>query len=352
MDPRLKKILGYAILAPSGDNCQPWRFTVDGLKVELFNDSGRDSSLYNLGQRASLVAHGAFLENLLIAAPSEGLKCQVELFPRAGDPNHIASLAFTESQAQKSPLLDAMNKRHTNRERYAPVRISDSQLRSWKSLPEIPGQNIWISTRANQIAALAQRLACNDRLVFEVPELHRFLFEQIRWTDVEAQRSGDGLDIKTLGLGAADRIAFKLFQNRRIVSTLNRAGLSKIIEFKAKNLLKTASAMAAIGLPGTAPQDYIDGGRLWQRLLLQLARENLTAQPVAGLAFLVQSAYAGELAEILPAAQNNFLRQLRKELLKLTGMQDQTVILAMFRIGKGPNVTRSLRRPLESFFKR
>ena len=70
MDPRIKTVLEYAIMAPSGDNCQPWKFSVEEMHVKLFNDPDRDHSLYNLDQRASLVAHGAFLENLRLAALS------------------------------------------------------------------------------------------------------------------------------------------------------------------------------------------------------------------------------------------------------------------------------------------
>jgi nitroreductase len=57
------KIVEAGTWAPSGDNCQPWRFTWNGQKLLLFNVSERDTSLYNSSQRASFIAHGAVLEN-------------------------------------------------------------------------------------------------------------------------------------------------------------------------------------------------------------------------------------------------------------------------------------------------
>ncbi|HED00536.1 MAG TPA: molybdopterin biosynthesis protein MoeY, partial [Proteobacteria bacterium] len=45
------KIVESGIWAPSGDNCQPWRFTWNGQKLLLFNVPKRDTSLYNSSQR-------------------------------------------------------------------------------------------------------------------------------------------------------------------------------------------------------------------------------------------------------------------------------------------------------------
>lgn len=61
----IKKILEAAVQAPSGDNSQPWRFEIrdrDG-EIRIFNIPERDKSLYNYGQMASCVAHGALIEN-------------------------------------------------------------------------------------------------------------------------------------------------------------------------------------------------------------------------------------------------------------------------------------------------
>ena len=295
MDPRIKTILEYAIMAPSGDNCQPWKFVVDGLKVNLYNDPLKDTSLYNLQQRAALIAHGAALQNIDLAAHSVGLKPEIQFFPEPEDDNHIASIIFSECTETKHPLLRAIPNRHTNRESYTPVNISDTQKNNWQTIADQSGQNIWITTDPTEKKQLAGLLSYNDRLVFEVPELHQFLFEQIRWTDTTASKTGDGLDIKTLGLNSMDQFAFKFLKNWRVVSVLNKVGFTKIIEFKGKQLLQTASAIAVLTIPETKAQDYVQGGQLWQRFMLQLSSEGLTTQPIAGLAVLLQSGYEGKL---------------------------------------------------------
>ncbi len=349
MNPHIQTILQYAVMAPSGDNCQPWKFVVKGLQVELHNDPDRDTSLYNLKQRASLIAHGALLENIRIAGPAVGLHPSFQFFPDPTNPQHIATIRFAEGAMEASPLYAAIPARQTNRESYQPVKISDSQVAGWRALPDISGHRLWIGRDPKQISALAGLLSLNDRLVFEVPELHRFLFEQIRWTDAEAAETGDGLDIKTLGLNAMDRLAFRFLKNGWLVAALNKVGFSRIIQLKAKQLLKSASAIAVVVMPGTTAKDYVQGGQLWQRFLLQLASEGLTAQPIAGLACLMQSATEGVLEGRVTAQQKKLLLETKKALLRDAGARDADVILVMFRVGWGAEVVRALRRRVEEF---
>jgi len=350
MDTRVKQVLEYAIMAPSGDNCQPWRFHVDNLYVELFNDPQKDSSLYNLKQRASLIALGAALENMKIAAPSVGLNPKISLLPNTARKNHIASISFSECKPHQPSLLEEIPKRHTNREKYSQTEISQLQVDSWKKLVKSDSNTAYIATSRKEIKKLSSQISYNDRLVFEVEDLHRFLFEQIRWTQEEAESTKDGLDIETLGLNQLDKFAFGFLKNWKLVSILNQIGFSSIIQQKAKKTSRSSSAMAIIGIPGTDYENYIKGGMTWQRFLLQLSKEGLTAQPVAGLACLMQNNVEGLLNSKITDQQKNKLSQIREALFKLTEINNKSSILVIFRIGCGKKVTRSLRKPIESFF--
>src|SRR5262249_45779180 len=53
-----------AILAPSGGNCQPWRWLSHDGTLYLFHDRARSHSLLDFQGTASLVALGAAAENL------------------------------------------------------------------------------------------------------------------------------------------------------------------------------------------------------------------------------------------------------------------------------------------------
>src|SRR4051812_25133672 len=59
-------LISAAILAPSGDNTQPWRFEIDeaASAITICVDKERDLSPMNAGQHMSHVACGATLENI------------------------------------------------------------------------------------------------------------------------------------------------------------------------------------------------------------------------------------------------------------------------------------------------
>ncbi|MEW6327824.1 MAG: nitroreductase family protein [Thermodesulfobacteriota bacterium] len=104
----ISKIVEAGTWAPSGDNCQPWRFKWNGQKLFLFNVPERDTSLYNSRQRASFIAHGAVLENMDIAACSHGYLMRPVLFPEGEDNPLIATIEFRESPRKDDSLLSAV----------------------------------------------------------------------------------------------------------------------------------------------------------------------------------------------------------------------------------------------------
>ena len=68
MEETIRKILEESVYAPSGENCQPWKFAVDGSSIHIFNVPEADTSLYNFEQKGSYVAHGALIETIVIVA--------------------------------------------------------------------------------------------------------------------------------------------------------------------------------------------------------------------------------------------------------------------------------------------
>ena len=68
MEETIKKIINYAVWAPSGDNSQPWKFSLKGNQVSIFNLPEKDNPFLNFEQKGSYIAHGSLLENMNIIA--------------------------------------------------------------------------------------------------------------------------------------------------------------------------------------------------------------------------------------------------------------------------------------------
>ena len=177
MQDKIREVLRLGTLAPSGDNSQPWRFVMRGTEVDLFNVPSRDTSLYNYRQRASLLGHGALVENVAISARALGLGVSVTLFPDASQPDWVCRFAFTPSEPAEEPLFAAIPARITHRGSYVGTPLTPAQVESLKAAAAVvPGTALHLVTGPEERAALAHLLRWNERVVFENPHLHRFLF--------------------------------------------------------------------------------------------------------------------------------------------------------------------------------
>ncbi|MBI3305344.1 nitroreductase family protein, partial [Candidatus Parcubacteria bacterium] len=114
----VRRILQAAVQAPSGDNSQPWQFRIDGSQVRALNVLGGDATLYNFRERGSLVAHGAVIENITIAAPVFGWQARASVFPEGQHSPCTATISFSPTRRIEHPLYPYLAERVTNRKPY------------------------------------------------------------------------------------------------------------------------------------------------------------------------------------------------------------------------------------------
>lgn len=344
---KFRNLLEAAICAPSGDNCQPWKFEVQGDTVRIINLPERDTSLFNFRQRASFIAHGALLENLLLAASAGGYAADVTLFPSGSDPDLIATVNFSQASAQVSPLFDAIKSRCTNRRRYDSSPLADVERKALEAVAEGSGGRLILTGTADEKAFLAGIVALNDRLVFENENLHAFLFDHIRWNDHEARETRDGLDIKTLDLAPPDSMAFPLLKSWPLVKFLNTFGISRIVAGNARKLALSSSALGLILVPGSEAIEYINAGRLMERVWLEATRIGLSFQLMTGITFLMQKMFDGDTAGLL-ASHAALIADARKRVVERFDVGAETIAV-MFRVGRSSQPSaRSLRLPIDS----
>jgi hypothetical protein len=344
---KYQKIIEAAICAPSGDNCQPWNFTIENGRIHLFNLPDKDTSLFNFQQRASLVAHGAVLENIHIASSALGFQAKFSCFPQAGNDNLIAAITLEETHPRDEPLYPYISLRTTNRRPYRPTPLTEEERGTISNAVGTAGAGKVVLLEDDQSKkALSEVIGFNDKLVFENPQLHSFLFDHVRWNDKEARSTRDGLDIKTLELAPPDALAFRLFKNYSLLQTLNTFGVSKIVAKNAQKLSLSASAIGLITTAGSTPHDYLDVGRILQRIWLEATRLGLSLQLMTGITFLMQRVMEGMTQEVSPT-HVGLIKKARDTIYSTCGIKNE-ILAVMFRVGHGdPPSTRSLRLPIE-----
>src|ERR1700757_1687163 len=79
IEAQLRFLLNYAVMAPSKHNTQPWLFSIDQNRVELYADRTRVLSVVDANGRELIMSCGAALANLLVALRYFGFSWLMEI---------------------------------------------------------------------------------------------------------------------------------------------------------------------------------------------------------------------------------------------------------------------------------
>lgn len=279
--------------APSGDNVQPWyvKVAVDNSYIDLMNTPNKDTSVYNKDQLASFMAHGAFIENVSIAAQHFGFEAKVELWP-FDSIKHVARIWFLPvyewSEQTVDTWFNCINLRYTNRFKFKRVDLANEDLDSLMlTIAGIEGVTLHATQNRQAIMQLASVLKLNDRLVFEEQAIHKHFFSLLRWSDKEVRIRRDGMSVETLGLSKLDRMFFPALRKWWFVRIANLFGLSHMVAKNFEKMLTSSSMIGFITVPTFDKYDAIKAGRALQRVWLEATRQGLAFQPIVGLPLLM-----------------------------------------------------------------
>lgn len=141
---KLKFLINYAILAPSGHNTQPWSFIIVNDAIELYADQTRALPLVDPDDRELIISCGAALFNLRIAIRHFGYRDIVEIFPQPEIPDLLARVIIGSKRIikqEESYLFRAISKRATNRLPFIERELPASLISEFESATELEG--IW-----------------------------------------------------------------------------------------------------------------------------------------------------------------------------------------------------------------
>ena len=77
----LRKIIDAAITAPSGGNAQPWKWVYSNSVLTLLFDRYYGYSFMDFQDRASIIALGSAIENLILESHKQGFEVKIDYYP-------------------------------------------------------------------------------------------------------------------------------------------------------------------------------------------------------------------------------------------------------------------------------
>lgn len=349
---RIQSILTSAVLAPSADNLQPWKFCLKGDEVQLFLDPLRLSNFCDEGLLKPFVSAGAVIENIRVASQQAGFNPRVVYFPDPHQIHWIATLYFESRHATFHAHYEVLQRRRTNRKFYKSNQpLAEPIFDKLKLAAESEGGTrlIWIKKKDSDFRGLAKLMAEADELRFQIKRLHSELFHMMRFNAAEALRTHDGLDIRSLELDLPSRAAFKLMRHWSIQEFLNQIGFTRLFRFYTQKQIESSQAIGLLISENNQPVDYVHGGEKMERFWHEATLQGLSLQPMEALPIFLLNEQQNRLSGF-DDLQRKKIAEFHQRFYEFFPLKNQQGLIFMFRLGYADSVeTFSLRRPLESF---
>lgn len=310
--PDLPELVRLGTLAANSHNTQPWRVRLGDGTIRLRPDPARrcpvvdpdDAHLWrSLGCAAENIVQGAQgqAQDAAVTVDADGV--EIRLAPRPPRP--------------PDALFHAIPQRQCCKRLYDGTPLWAAELRALEAAGGVAQARCVLLTEAAPRAALADLVAEGNRVQMDDPALRAELIGWMRFSDRDAIGRGDGLAGRVLGMPSVPAAL-----GRRLVGWL----LSGRAQARSdRRALASSPAVAVIVAAGSGPAVWVAAGRASQRLQLQAT--------ALGLA----SAFLNQPVEV-PA--------LRPRLDALLGLSGGVTAQLILRLGRGPRVPFSLRRPV------
>lgn len=348
----LRRLVEAGGMAPSGGNVQPWRVSATEDTLAVGFDLPRATSFLDVGRLASVLALGAFVENVAIAAASLGLRFALELGDMVGDDAPLARLRFggrrDPAEVWPHPLYPFIPERVTNRHLHeGPVLDARTIDAITAAAREPEGRCRCVALGTDEARREAARLlGATDVLRMFHREMHEQMFAELRWTPEETAATRDGIDVATLELPPE---AVTQLGALRSYDLVVRAVPPEAIAGMAQQAIMGSSHVGclAVSLSGGTPlrRGLFMAGQALARLWLTAARLGAALQPWSVLPFLVlRVRHFGGSG--FSASQVSEIERLGRELEQLCGLGDGEVPIFVFRLAHAPAPSaRALRLP-------
>lgn len=252
--------------APSAHNTQPWKFKTTDNSIDVFVEWTRHLTVSDPNERQLYASIGCSIENGVIAGNYAGYISDVMIFPEGeGKDKPVARINFSEGYQRDNhigELYNAIPKRRNNRSFYDVTPLSSQELSSLKRVGIEHVSYIDDRSKIQQIARATdggnqQSLSRKD-----------FKDELSKWIRNSWTKQPDGMPGYALEMPAVLSLVAPLM--------IKLMPIEKQEGEKVFKQVNSASMVVVVTTPEDTKQDFIQAGRVMQKIWLEAT--------VAGLA--------------------------------------------------------------------
>jgi hypothetical protein len=310
---QLRFLLRWAVLAPSRHNSQPWLFEIEGPELRVYGDARRTLRVADPQRRELVMACGAALYDVEVAARRFGRAVSVEVTAGGRKDGLLARLTLEERRAPGAgigALFEAIGSRRTNRFGFDAREVPPAVITALVREVADAGARLRVVDEPLR-PAVAALVAEADRVQWSSG---RFRAELAAWSRSNERGSLDGIP------GYAQGLSDRASRLQRLL--LRLPGSASGEERRDRHQAQHPPALLALCTADDRSADWLAAGRAMQHALLRATVHGLSAS------------YFSQAVEV-PAV--------RARLREVLGERGWPQLL--FRLGHGREVRATPRRP-------
>ncbi|NKJ36245.1 nitroreductase family protein [Rhizobium sp. SG570] len=308
-----RELVRYATLAANSHNTQPWQFRLSDRSILVLPDSRRRLPAVDPDDHHVFASLGCAVENMVQAARAFGLRA----VPRYDPEGRGIRVDLEAAPPERTDLFDAIPHRQSTRTVYDRRSVPPEHLRLLEAAGNGQGVRMLLFTERKQREEILSYLVAGNSAQMDDVAFVEELKSWIRFSYGSALSTRDGLFSKSSG-------------NPVLPDWIGRLILNLVFTKEAENRkyesqLRSSAGVAVFVSDKNEPAYWAESGRCSQRFALQAT------------ALQLRHAFINQPVEV-PAVRGQFATYL--------GIGDRRPDLVM-RFGYGPELPRSLRRPVE-----
>ena len=309
------ELVRYATLAPSSHNTQCWKFRLGEQSVSILPDYLRRCPIVDPDDHHLFVSLGCATENLVQAAAAMGFRGDAVF--AAGTQESI-DVSLVRDAERRTLLFEAIPRRQSTRAEFDAKPLSNDDLRLLERAGSGNGVHVHLLTDRQAMESVLEFVVQGNTAQMRDPAFVRELKDWIRFDGAQAARLGDGLFAGSSGNpvvpGWLGRLMFDFFFS------------DDAEDDKYARHVRSSAGIAVFASDLEDKSHWIEVGRALQRFSLQAT------------AMDVRTAHLNQPVEVAA---------LRPQFAKSIGMPGGRPDLVI-RFGRGAEMPRSLRRPVEA----
>ncbi len=310
-----RDLVRYAILAPSSHNSQCWKFRLREKSVTILPDPDRRLPEVDPDDHHLFVSLGCAAENLVQAAAARGHAASVQFIAGAGG---AVAIDLAPGKAVPRTLFEAITRRQSSRTEFNGQVLSNAELKLLQNAGTGNGVRVLLLTARPVMENVLEYVIQGNSAQMRDPAFVAELKAWIRFGETDALRSADGLFSITSGNPALPH-----WLGSRLFPLLFRENSEN--EKYARHI-RSSAGIAVFVSEVNDKAHWVEAGRAFERFALQAT--------VMG----VRTAHLNQPVEVAA---------LRPQFASFLGIGAARPDLVV-RFGRGPQMPRSLRRPVDA----